>query len=743
MLSREILDKDYSYLKSYFFSPITISLGFFIMKKRDWFYFVIALFNLSLKAQIKKDSLFELQEIIVSGNAPISKERITARQLESKNLGQDIPYLLKNNLSVVSTSDAGAGIGYTSLRIRGSDQTRINVTLNGVPINNAESQGPFWINMPDIASSLSNLTIQRGVGTSTEGTGSFGASINAKIQTPSNTPYFQTAQSIGSFKTHKHTLGLGTGKFFNETLKIDAKISFIKSDGYIDRAFSDLFSYYVHGLYEKNNTSIGIMTFGGQEKTYQSWNGINDEMMKKRRTFNSCGAIYDKEGNIICYYNNETDNYYQDHYHLYFKHKISNSWVVNSTLFYTRGKGYYEEYKQNSKLSNYKLKDIIIGNETISRSDLIRRQWLDNNFYGIVNRASGNIDKWKLEIGMGANTYEGYHHGNVIWAEYFSNGMKDHEYYRNKANKNEISTFFKAIFNLTPYWELFGDIQYRSIHYKGYDVPGGKSIFKNGGAIKFDKNYNFINPKVGTSYKIEEGSIYLTYGLAQREPSRNDILENNGVKAELMHNIELGIQQNFNRFSYSANWYGMYYINQLVLSGKINDVGSFIRENSGKSYRTGIELSASYQLSTKLSLSANSTISINKNINFKKETDSDSDIKELGNTTIAFSPNYIGNITAEWRPLKNLNCKWMHQYVSSQYLTNEEPKNGKLNGYFISDMVFEFSPSLFSMNSFNFKLALNNIFNNQYENNGYYYDNIPYYYPQAGFNFLTGISIKF
>ncbi|MXP06423.1 MULTISPECIES: TonB-dependent receptor [unclassified Apibacter] len=712
------------------------------MKKRDWFYLlVIALFSLSLQGQIKKDSLIELKEIIVSGNAPITKERITSKQLEGKNLGQDIPYLLKNNLSVVSTSDAGAGVGYTGLRIRGSDQTRINVTLNGVPINNAESQGPFWVNMPDIASSLSNLTIQRGVGTSTEGTGSFGASINAKTQTPSETPYFQSDQSVGSFKTHKHTFGLGTGKFFNDALTLDAKVSFIKSDGYIDRAFSDLFSYYVNGLYEKNKISIGLMTFGGQEKTYQAWNGVNEEMMKKRRTFNSCGAIYDQDGNIIRYYTNETDNYNQDHYHLYFKQRFTNSWVLNSTLFYTRGKGYYEEYKQDSKLSNYKLNDLIIGNETISRSDLIRRQWLDNNFYGILNRVTGTINNWNLEIGMGANTYKGYHYGNVIWAQYFSNGLKDHEYYRNKADKDEYSGFFKAIVTLTPNLDLFGDIQYRSIQYKGHDLPGGESVYKNGGPIKFDKNYNFINPKIGTSYKIDKGSIYVTYGLAQREPSRNDILENKNVKAELLHNVELGIQQNFREFSYSANWYGMYYINQLVLSGKINDVGSFIRENSGKSYRTGIELSAAYQFSTQFSLSANSTLSINKNINFKKETDSD--IKKLGNTTIALSPAYIGNVIAEWKPIKNLNCKWMNQYVSSQYLTNEEPKNGKLGSYFISDMVFEFSPSLFSMKSFNLKLALNNIFNTKYENNGYYYDNTPFYYPQAGFNFLTGISFKF
>ncbi|MDR1877161.1 MAG: TonB-dependent receptor [Flavobacteriaceae bacterium] len=710
------------------------------MKKRV-FIFLSVLVGGCSAAQEKKDSLIEIQEIIVTGRAPVSKERISGKSLEGKNLGQDIPILLKNNLSVVSTSDAGAGVGYTGIRIRGSDQTRINVTLNGVPINNAESQGPFWINMPDLASSVSALTIQRGVGTSTEGTGSFGGSVNVQTQTPSDEPYFQTGQSIGSFKTHKHTFGLGTGKFFNDALAIDARISFIKSDGYIDRAFSDLFSYYAHGVYAKNDTKIGVMTFGGKEKTYQAWNGIDAETMKVRRTSNSCGAIYDDKGDITGYYNNETDNYNQEHYHLYVDQKLDKNWRFNSTLFYTKGKGYYEEYKQNSELANYRLEDINIGGETITQTDLIRRQWLDNDFYGIMTRFAGNMGRWNLEIGGSANSYIGYHYGKVIWANYFSNGTFDHEYYRNKAEKNEVSGYVKTLYDLTEHWEVFADVQYRNIHYNGHDVPGGESVFKNGGAIEFHENYNFINPKTGISYKLNGGNIYLTYGLAQREPSRDDILDNENVRAELMHNVEFGIQQNLSQFSYSANWYGMYYIDQLVLSGKINDVGNFIRENSGKSFRTGIELSVGYQLTTKLQITANSTVSINKNIDFKKETDTG--IILIGNTDIAFSPNYIGNLTAEWKPVKNLTGRWLNQYVSSQYLSNENPKNGKLDGYFTSDLVIEYSPKLFNIKNFSLKLVANNLFDNEYENNGYYYGETPYYYPQAGFNFLTGINIKF
>lgn len=712
------------------------------MKKKDFIFICISLAGTFITAQQKKDSLEKnIQEIIISAKAPISKEKITQKQLERKKLGQDIPFLLKNNLSVVSSSDAGAGVGYTNLRIRGSDQTRINVTLNGVPVNNAESQGPFWVNMPDLASSISHLTIQRGVGTSTEGTGSFGASINVQTQAPADSAYFQTDQSIGSFNTHKHTFAVGTGKFFNNSLKTDARISFIKSDGYLDRAFSDLFSYYINGMYEKPHTKISFMVFGGKQQTYQAWNGIDAESMKKRRTFNSCGAIYDSNGNIIRYYNNETDNYWMDNYHVYWEQEINSNWKLNSTLFYVKGKGYYEEYKQNSKLNNYKLSNIILGQDTITTTDLIRRQWLKNDFYGITNRLMGTFDRWNIEVGLGINSYAGKHFGKVIWAEYFPGSTPDHEYYRNKALKNEISGYVKALYKISSNWEFFADVQYRNIHYTGHDVPGGESIYKNGGPLYFSENYNFINPKTGATYKIKNGDIYLTYGMAQREPNRDDILDNKNIKSELLHNIEFGIQQNFSKFSYTANWYGMYYINQLVLSGKINDVGSFIRKNSGKSFRTGIELSAGYKISSQIAFLGNSTVSINKNINFKQE--SQSGIHNLGNTDIAFSPSYIGNLAIEWKPVKNLTGTWSHKYVSSQYLNNEEPANGKLSGYYTSDLSIEYSPKIVKMKNFSLKLLLNNLFNHLYENNGYYSDNTPYYYPQAGFNFLTGISMKF
>lgn len=711
------------------------------MKKRDYLFIMSCLTGfICVQSQEKQDSITNLSNVVILGKVPISKEQVKKDQIEKKNLGQDVPYLLKNNLSIVSSSDTGNGVGYTNMRIRGNDQNRINLTLNGVPVNNAESQGPFWINMPDLASSMSSITIQRGVGTTTEGVGSFGASINVKTQEPSNSPYFQTDQSIGSFNTHKHTFGIGTGNLLNDQLKIDARVSFIKSDGYVDRAYSDLFSYYTHAVFKKNKTRIGALVFGGKEQTYQAWNGIDEETLKKRRTFNTSGAIYGSNGEIVRFYDNQIDHYLQNHYHLYLDQEINSIWQLKSTIFYTKGKGYFEEYGQNSKLNDYKLAPININGITINETDLIRQQWLNNDFYGIVNSLLGFYKRWTIELGLGANIYQGQHYGKVIWAQNFSDQINGHEYYRNKAKKEDLSTYAKAIYKLNKKWEFFGDIQYRFINYEGHDVPGGESLYKNGGELNFDKNYNFLNPKVGTTYKLEKGDIYFTYGIAQREPTRDDILNNKDIKHELMHNVEVGLRKNTLPFSYTVNCYGMYYLNQLVLSGAVNDVGSFIRENSGKSYRTGIELSASYLVNTKLLLSANSTVSINKNINYKKEEGLYT--VDLGNTDLAFSPNYIGNLIIEWKPIKNLSATLSNQYVSSQYLTNENQKNAKLDGYFTSDIVIQYSPTLPKLKDFSLKLALNNIFNATYINNGYYYDNVAYYYPQAGFNILTGISLR-
>jgi len=724
------------------------------MKKQGFILLPALLIGNGIFSQEVKDSLNslkDLQEVIVTSQAPISKEKITSKQLENKNLGQDLPILLKNNLSVVTTSDAGAGVGYTGIRIRGADQTRINVTLNGVPVNNGESQDVYWVDLPDLSSSVSAITIQRGVGTSTEGSGSFGASVNVKTQDPSDTSYFQTDQSVGSFGTHKHNFGLGTGTFFDGTMKADARISFIKSDGYKDRASSDLFSYYFNGSYTKNRTQLSFMAFGGTETTYQAWEGIDKETMKAHRTYNPAGAIYDENGNIARFYNNQIDDYKLDNYHLSLNQKFNDRWNLKSTLFYVKGKGYYEEYKQSASLANYKLPNVIIGSNTITKTDLVRRQWLDNNFYGISNQLSGHYNRLDLEFGLGANLYDGEHYGTVIWAREFSSGEINHEYYRNKAWKNEISGYAKALYRLDERWRFFGDVQYRNIHYNGHDLPDGESIYKNKRALYFSKNYNFINPKAGVNYKIKQGDVYLTYGIAQREPNRDDILDNPEVKSEMMHNVELGVRQSVGKFSYSANGYWMYYINQLVLTGKLTDTGASIRANSG-SYRTGIELAASYQFVPQFQISVNSTFSINKNINFKKEIEATEDeitedetskVVNLGNTDISFSPNYIGNLILQWNPSKNMNIQWVNQYVGQQYLNNEELQDAKLNGYFTSDILFEYSPKWFRLKNLSFKLMLNNIFNNLYESNGAYEDGTAYYFPQAGFNFLSGVSLKF
>lgn len=709
------------------------------MKKRLIILWVLLTGIVTAQVQQKQDTVKTLDDIIVTGKAPVSKEKISKEKLSQRNLGQDVPYLLKNNLSVVTTSDAGAGIGYTGIRIRGTDQTRINVTLNGIPLNDPDSQGVFWVDIPDIASSVSNLTIQRGVGTTTNGTGSFGASININLDNPSKNPFFQVDNSIGSFKTHKHTFSAGTGTFWNGKLSVEGRVSFIKSDGYIDRASSNLFSYYTAANYQSKNTTIKFTAFGGQETTYQAWNGIDAETMHKRRTFNYSGAIYDEDGNIIKFYNNQIDFYKQNHYQLSLEQGINDNWKFVSTLHYTKGFGYYEEYKQDASFQKYKLENVIIGGQTITETDLIRRKFLDNDFYGVSNQLIGNLGKWNLEFGLSGNIFQNDHYGQIIWAKYFSNGDINHEYYRNKTDKREASSYAKAIYKASSDLEFFGDIQYRNIHYKSNDVPGGEN--PNEGNFKFSENYDFLNPKVGAIYNISHGNLYLTYGMAHREPNRSDILDNGNVKPEVLHNVELGIQKHYQNWNFSTNVYYMYYIDQLVLSGKLNDVGEPIRINSGKSYRLGLEAALGYAFSPKFSVNANSTFSINKNIDFINETSAG--VQNLGNTTIAFSPGYIGNISLEWKPIKNISAQWINQYIGKQYLSNTESDDLKLKGYFTSNILLEYKSNWFHLKDLRFTIMLNNIFDSLYENNGAVYDNQAYYFPQAGFNFLTGLSLKF
>ena len=684
-----------------------------------------------LSAQTDSTQIKEIQEVSFTRRLPVSKEIINVQKdLGSKNLGQDLPILLKNQMSVVATSDAGNGVGYTGFRIRGSAGTSINVMLNGVPYNDSESQGTFFVNIPDMASSASQIVIQRGVGTSSNGTASFGASVNILTKNPDEKPYVLGQFSAGSFNTMKTSFEAGSGKFLNNLLSVSARYSTINSDGYIDRAFSKLNSYSINALFEKGNTKLRFLAFGGKEKTYQAWNGIDAATYETNPKFNYSGAIYDADGNIVKYYDNETDNYWQKHYHLLWEQKFSEKWNLETTFHLTNGDGYYENYKQDAKFSKYDLPNIIENGNTITRTDFIRKKWLDNSFYGVVSTLYGKFENLDLNFGIVANQYFGRHFGNVTGVKYTN--ISEHEYYRNNALKNEISGFAKAIYKINQF-EIFGDLQLRNIDYKTYVIDANAEE-----GMDLKEKWTFFNPKFGVNYQIENGKIFLSYAHAHREPNRDDLFANPNTKPEKLNDFELGLEKTFGNVSFTANAYYMNYVNQLVLSGEINMVGEFIKINSGKSYRLGIELGALAKISEKLNISGNLTLSQNKNVDFKIEDNSS--VNNLGNTSISFSPNVIANGIIQYKPIKNLQLNINNQYIGKQYLDNTETKELQLKDYFLTDFNAQYEFKI-AKQEISLQFLLNNIFNKKYVNNGFVYYG-PYYYAQAGRNFMLGLNFR-
>lgn len=684
-------------------------------------------------------ALIELQGTEIIQKLPVTSEKITQKELNRKNLGQDIPSLIQNAVSSVVTTDAGNGIGYSSIKIRGIRQEQINITMNGVPLNDPESQGVFWVNMPDLASNSNSVLIQRGVGTSTSGTGAFGAIINIDSSNPSGKAFLESANSWGSFATQKYTLQGGTGAILDNKLRIDLNASLIKSDGYIDRASSDLYSYGMNAKYELNeNTNFRYWTFFGKEKTYQAWNGIDAETMKTARTFNSAGVIYDDSGNIVDYYNNETDNYQQQHNHLVWEQKYGQGWKSGATLYYTRGKGYYENYKNKTDvdMAEYKLDGEV--------SDLVRQKWLDNHFYGLnFNLENQRLGKLKFFTGFSFNQFKNKHYGKVTWIKDQENQNMDWEYYRNKSTKNDVSVYAKALIDFDKF-ELFGDLQYRYVQYKTEPVPGGDNEFED--FFAFEDEFNFFNPKAGLNFYASPADVlYFYYGMAHREPIRSDYLDNGKkLNPEKLHDFELGYKKS-GKLNLNANFFYMYYLDQLVATGQLNDVGGYIRANSGKSYRTGIELMFGYDIiSKKLNLFGNLTYSINKNIDYREisyDENWNEILHEYGDTDIAFSPDWVGAIGLQYNPLKNLTFHVSNKYVGEQYLANTEPGDGKLDSYFLTDVLVNYAPDWFQLKDLEFSLLINNVFDVEYESNGYYYEGA-YYYPQAGINILGGFKIR-
>lgn len=680
-------------------------------------------------------SLFT-DEVIVKAtragaNTPTTSTTITSEQLQEENLGQDLTYLLESQQSVVVFSDAGNGVGYTSMRIRGTDMSRINFTINGIPYNDPESQAVFLVDVPDLASSISDIQIQRGVGSSTNGAAAFGASVNMNTNTLNKKAYAEINNSIGSFATFKNTLKLGTG-LIKDKFSVDARLSHLKSDGYVDRAKAKLWSYYLSGAYYGDNTIVRFNHFSGIETTYQAWNGVDRATLESDRTFNSAGTDY---GYKATPYDNEIDQYKQDHYQLFVSQQIKSNWVANLGFFYTKGKGYYEQYKVQSSLANYGLDNVVLGADTITNTDLIRRRWLDNDFYGATYSLNyQKINKVDFTIGGAWNQYDGMHYGEIIWAQFASNSAIRDRYYENNGLKTDFNIYAKVNYNLTKKLIGFLDFQYRRV---SYNVSG---IDNDQRYIFFDEDYNFINPKAGLSYNINKYSnAYASFAVANREPTRTDFIDRDEKPLpETLYNLEAGYKYAKKSLRLSANYYYMYYRDQLVLNGQLNDVGSTLRINVDRSFRTGIEASAGYDLAKIISLDANATWSVNEIISFNDENGQQHD-----NTKIAYSPQWIGGLGLTIRPVKGITLAYINKFVGKQYLDNTTNENLSLNRYYQSDLRFSYLTHSEVIKDIEVTFLLNNFTNRNIVSNAYVYAGEAYYFPQAKINFLLGLNLRF
>jgi iron complex outermembrane recepter protein len=706
--------------------------------------------SLTVWSQEKKDTIdlppVEVRAVIAPPTAPFAKTNLDKKEIARQNLGQDLPFLLNQTPSVVVNSDAGNGVGYTGIRIRGADATRINVTLNGIPYNDAESQGSFFVDLPDFASSVNRIQIQRGVGTSTNGAGAFGGTINFSTNEVNKKAYAEINNSYGSFNTWKNTIKAGTG-LLNKHFTVDARASRVSSDGYIDRASSSLKSGYLSAAYLSDKNDLRLNIFSGKEKTYQAWNGVSESDLKNNRTINYAGM--EKPGEP---YENETDNYRQDHYQLFFTHRFNQNLSFNIAGFLTNGKGYYEEYRADEDYADYGLSYPVVGGTSITETDLIRQLWLKNSFYGSIFSLQHQSAKTRLTFGGAITKYDGNHFGEVIWAEQPWNGPK--KWYDLDAFKKDFNIYGKWQQDLSNNFQLFADAQYRRVD---YDLLG----FRDNPDLLIRNTYNFFNPKIGLSYHVNNWLVYASYSIAHKEPNRDDFEagKTQQPKPEVLNDWEAGIERKNNLLYLSANLYYMKYNDQLVLTGQINDVGAYTRTNIPNSYRLGIELQGSSMISKWLKASANLTLSKNRISNFTEYIDAydasynwtGQNTKLYKQSTISLSPDIIGAATITFLPITQLNIDLLSKYVGKQYLDNTENESRKLNPYFTEDAraIYSFGKSW--LKNVDLIFQVNNVFNKKYEPNGYtfsYYVGSDlatenYYYPMAGTNFFAGVNIRF
>ena len=721
-----------------------------------YYAFIFLLSAAILQAQEKLQDTTKIQAleqvylngVRVRADSPITHSNLTKQDLAKRNLGQDIPVLLNYLPGVVTTSDAGAGVGYTGIRVRGSDATRVNVTINGIPYNDSESQGTFWVNLPDFASSIESLQLQRGVGSSTNGSGSFGASLNIDTDRSSKEAFAQIANSYGSFDTRKHSVKFSTG-LLNDRVEISGRVSNITSDGYIDRASSDLKSYFLQGSYKTDNTFIKALVFGGREVTYQSWFGIDEQTLSTNPTFNPAGMYSDEDGTVR-FHQNQVDDYDQDHYQLIWNERYNNNWSTSATLNYTKGSGFFEEYKEDASLDFHGLLPITIDGETSAESDLVRRRWLENNFYALSANANYKDENWDTTTGVFYSYYQGLHFGEVIWATNFTGPNFGDRYYSGTGDKHEFTTFSKASYKINNSWSVFGDLQMRIVNYKTAGLTSDKVN------MIVDEQYEFFNPKFGASYSLNQGNqLYVSYGRASREPRRSDF-EQGVFTPEILDDYELGWRFTGKNNTLSANLYYMDYKDQLVLTGQLDDSGGFIRETSGNSYRAGLEVEGDFKVLQQLHVRPNIALSSNKNKDYT--TSRDGALVNLGTTNISFSPSFIAGNSIDYSPKQNLQIALLSKYVGEQYLGNIDSQTSKLDAYFLNDFSVNYTITKLSFaKSLVLQGLVNNIFDVKYISNGYFYtydDDFSTpgtvttiegagFYPQAGINFLVGATLTF
>ncbi|MEP1096223.1 MAG: TonB-dependent receptor [Cyclobacteriaceae bacterium] len=711
----------------------------------------------------------QLDDVIVyatraNENTPTTYSEISAKELNSRNLGQDLPILLNFSPSLVTTSDAGAGIGYTGMRIRGSDATRINVTVNGVPINDSESHGVFWVNMPDFSSSVSNIQIQRGVGTSSNGAAAFGATVNLQSTNVSIDPFFETSNTVGSFNTWKTNVVYNTG-LMNDVFNFEARLSKITSDGFIDRSAADLKSYYLSGGRYGEKTMFKAVLFGGQEITQQAWYGTPEARitggsaeLQELIDFSGEYGTPELEANLrnsgrsfnYYTYDNEVDNYRQDHYQLHLAHTLADNWDLTGAVHYTRGRGFFEQFRENDDLADYGLADVVVGTETISASDIVRRRWLDNHFYGVTYALNYGSEDLDLTLGGAWNKYDGDHFGEIIWAQFAGNVDIRDRYYDGNGVKKDFNTFLKVNYQVGDRFNLFGDAQVRTINYETAGLDSDRS------AYDIDTDFTFFNPKVGLTYAVNNTTnAYASFAIGNREPVRSDFIDASAgtePEHETLQNLEVGVRSRGSKFSYEANYYYMNYENQLVVTGEVNDVGAPIRTNVPKSFRMGVELSGIYKLSENLTWSANLTLSKNKIDRFSEIVSASFGEIEHTDSDISFSPNVISGSDLSYSPTEGLTFQLLTKYVGKQFLDNTSNDDRAIESYLTNDIRLSYDFSVKGVQNIGLSLLVNNVHDEEYSSNGYtwgyYYGaDILYqqnnYYPQAGRNFLLGLNVRF